>query len=293
MDPLKPILIACIGVLVSSLLTAITLAWQNRRSRNLALAAATLGGVTLFFLTQLGFELHPTTTTEFILTEFGIDRAKPQIRQWVYSTGSSDWRSSAEVNASDWLAAHNPTAFSERREKTTHDFVLFSLAYFLQTPEAQYWEVRKHSLVGKYTGGVVRYRPASGRRECAVVTSEELRNRLSLSENLFAGAPLFDQSICLPPSSVLEITGNSLIIRNHVCEVTFTLEPSGGVGFSSPLNREDVSKLPNGESRFETRTTGLDVEIRFFALRTGQRDSDEYRQWSSALVNGARNWFEK
>ncbi len=292
MDPLEPILIACIGTLFISLLTAITLAWQNRRSRNLALAAAALVGVTLFFLTQLRFELQSATTREFILTELGIDPTKPEIRQWVYRT-ESGWRRTAEVYASNWLAAHNPTAFSGDREKITSDLVLFSLAYFLQTPEAHYWDVRKHSLVGKYTGGIVKFLPTSAERKCALVTSAEITSQLSRSGNLLAGAPLFDQSVCLPPSSVLKITANSLIIRNYVCELIFTIEPSGGVGFSSRLSGEEVSKLPKGESRLETRTTGLDVEIRFFALRIGQRDGDEYRQWSSALVNGARNWFEK
>ncbi len=150
-----------------------------------------------------------------------------------------------------------------------------------------------NSLVDKYAGGIVRFHPTSAERKCALVTSAEISSQLSRSGNLFAGAPLFDQSVCLPPSSVLKITANSLIIRNYVCELIFTIEPSGGVGFSSRLSGEEVSKLPKGESRLETRTTGLDVEIRFFALRIGQRDGDEYRQWSSALVNGARNWFEK
>jgi hypothetical protein len=292
MDPFALILIACTGALFISVLTAIILAWQNRGSRNLALAAAALVGVALFFLTQLRFELQAATTSEFILTELGIDRGKPEIRQWVYGT-ESGWRPTAEVYASNWLAAHNPTAFSGNREKITSDLVLFSLAYFLQTPEAQYWDVRTRSLVGKYSGGVMRFRPTSAERKCALVTSAEISSQLSRSGNAFAGAPLFNQSICLPPSSVLEITADSLIIRNHVCEVSFTIEPSSGVGILNPSKGEQLQKLPSGESRFETRTTGLDVRISFSALRAGQKDGDKYRQWSNALVNGARDWFEK
>lgn len=292
MDPLAPILIACISALIVSVATAVTVAWQNRGSKNLALATGVLVGVTLLFLTQLRFELQSATTGEFILTELGIDRAKPEIRQWVYGT-QSGWRPTAEVYASNWLAAHNPNAFSGDREKITSDLVLFSLAYFLQTPEAQYWDVRKHSLVGNYTGGIIKFHPTSALRECAVVIPAEVRAQLSRSGNVFGGAPLFDHSICLPPSSVLEIKANSLVIRNHVCEVSFTIEQPGGVGFLNPGSGEEVPKLPNGDSRFETRTTGLDVKIRFFALRIGQRDGERYRQWSSALANGARDWFEK
>ncbi len=293
MDPLAPIRIACIIALIVSVATAVTVAWQNRGSRNLALATGALSGITLLFLTQLYFELQSTTMSEFILTELGIDRAKPEIRQWVYGT-ESGWRPGIEVSASNWLSAQNPNAFSDNREKITSDLVLFSLASFLQTPEAQHWDVRKHSLVGKYAGGIVRFQPTSAKRQCALVTPAEIRSQLSRSGNLFAGAPLlFEQSICLPPSSVLEITANSLIIRNHVCELIFTIESSGGVGFLSPRSGEEVSKLLGGESRFETRTTGLDVQIRFLALRIGQRDGGKYREWSSALVNGVRDWFEK
>src|SRR5437870_4447024 len=168
MDLLAPILIACIGALIVSVVTAVTLAWRNRGSKNLALATGILAGVTLLFLTQLRVELQAATTSEFILTELGIDRAKSEIRQWVYGA-EAGWRPGAEVGASNWLSAHNPNAFSGDREKITHDLVLFSLAYFLQTPEAQYWDVRKHSLVGKYVGGVVRFHPTSAKRECAVV----------------------------------------------------------------------------------------------------------------------------
>src|SRR6266702_36436 len=292
MDPLAPILIVCIRALIVSVATAVTVAWQNRGSRNLALATGVLGGVTLLFLTQVRFELQSATSSEFILTEFGIDRSKPEIRQWVYGAESGE-RPTAEVSASNWLSAHNPDAFSGDREKITQDLVLFSLAYFLQTPEAQYWDVRRHSFVGKLSGGVIRFHPTSAHRECAIVMPEEIRGQLSRSRNTFAGAPLDIFSICLPPSSVFLITANSLTIRNHVCEVSFTIEPSHDVGFLNPGRGEELPKLLNGESRFETRTTGLDIKIRFFALRTGQKDGDKYRQWSSALVNGARDWFEK
>lgn len=231
MDPLTPILIVCKVAVIVSVATAATVAWQNRGSRNLALATGALAGIAFLFLTQLYFELQPIVTNEFILTELGIDRAKPEIRQWVYGT-ESGWRPGIEVGASNWLSAQNPNAFSENRAKTTSDLVLFSLVSFLQTPEAQYWDVRKHSLVGKYTGGIVRFHPTSAKRQCALVSPAEIHSQLSRSGNLFAAAPLlFEQSICLPPSSALEITANSLIIRNYVCEVIFTLEPSGGVGF--------------------------------------------------------------
>ena len=292
MDTLLLVLFVCLFTLAASLVAAGALVRENRASKNLALAASVLGGSTFLFITQLYSELKPTTTSEFILTEFGIDRAKPEIRQWVYGDDSA-WRPSAEVDASNWLSSHNPNSFSGDREKITHDMVLFSLANSLQAPDAQYWDVQKHSLVGKHTGGVIRFLPVSADRKCTVVRSDEMRSQLSQAGNVFAGAPMFDQSVCLPPSSVLLITANSLSIRNHVCQIAFTIEPSGGVGYLNPVTGGEIPKLPSGESRFETRTTGLDIKIQFFGIRAGETDVDKYRQWSSALVNGVRDWFEK
>jgi hypothetical protein len=287
MDPLWPILIITVAAVLIALLTGITLAWYNRGSRNLALATAGLFGASLFFGMQLWFELRPEVRSDFIVAKLGIDRTKPEIRQWIYSSESGD-RITAEVYASNWLAAHRPEAFSGNREKLTSDLVLFSLAYFLQTPGAQYWEVRRHLL-----GSVLRFYPTTSERRCTIVTSAEVSSRLLSSHNLFDGAELPSGPVCFPLGTVFSITANSLVIRNHVCELTFTIEPSRGVNFQSPRVGEEFSKLPNGESRFETRATGLDVEARFFALRKGQRDGDEYRQWASALIDGARDWFEK
>jgi hypothetical protein len=84
-----------------------------------------------------------------------------------------------------------------------------------------------------------------------------------------------------------------LTVLNYVCEISFIIEPSGGVGFGNPGKGADLPKLASGEPRFETRTTGLAVTTVFFDVRAGQINSDKYRQWSSALTNGARDWFEK
>jgi len=290
MDPLKAITIACVCALIISVATAITVVWQNRGSKNIALAVGALTGATMLFVIQLRFELQTVTTNEFMLAEFGIDRAKPEIRQWKYRPGSSS-RASVEVSASQWLVKHDPKAFDGDREKLTSDLVLFSLATFLQDPESQYWDVQRHSLVGS-SSGIVRFHP-SANRECTVLQMDNVRSQLTRAKNEFAGALVFGQVVCLPPSSSLIISANSLVIRNHVCEITFTIESSGDVNFFNPGPGEEVPKLPNGQARFETRPVGLDVKIQFFALRIGQKENDKYRRWSSALVGGAREWFER
>jgi hypothetical protein len=59
-------------------------AWQSIVSRNLALATATLVAATMLFIVQLFFELRADESTDFITAEYTIDRAKPEIRQWIY-----------------------------------------------------------------------------------------------------------------------------------------------------------------------------------------------------------------
>jgi len=291
MDLLELALIVNLAALGISLVSAFVLVRHNSRSRNLVLAAGTLLGAIFFFVTQLYFELHGSSSYDFITTQLTIDRAKPEIRQWAYSS-DADGRVTAEPYASQWVAARNPDAFRWDRDKLTADLVLFSLVYFLQTPEAQLWEVRKHSIVGKWGGGVIRFHPDPG-RACRLVTETEVRSELSRSGNVFAGAPLSNRSICLPPGSLLEMARNSLIIRNRLCQVSFTLDPSRGVTYLNPGEGEELPKLPNGESRFETRTIGWDVETTFFNLRAQNRESARYREWASEVVRGARDWFEK
>lgn len=292
MDLLKLALVLNLVALGASGVAALVLVGYNARSRNLALATGALLGAITFFGIQVYFELQRSGKYDFISTELTIDRAKPEIRQWIYSSDAGG-RLIAEGYASEWLATHNPDAFRHDRGKLTTDLVLFSLTYFLQTPEAQLWEVRKHSIVGKWGSGVIRFHPYPG-RVCRIVSETEMRSELSRSGNIFAGAPLQGNgTFCLPPGSTFEMSRKSLIIRNGICQVSFTVDPSGGVTYLNPGKSEEVLKLPNGESRFETRTIGLDVETTFFALRAQNRERTKYHEWASEVVSGARDWFEK
>lgn len=270
--------------------SALVITRNNSRSRNLALATGTLAGAIIFFCTQLYFELQPSISYDFINTELTIDRAKPEIRQWVYGPGAG--RITAEPYASAWLAQNNPNAFLQDRGKVATDLVLFSLAYFLATPEAQFWETRKHSITDKHGSGIVRFHTYPD-RTCRVIGEAELAALLSRAGNLFAGAKLLTQPICFPPGTVLEISPKSLTIRNGVCEISFTVE-SPGVNFENPGEGDRFPQLPNGGGpRFETRTIGLDVETTYLALRAQNHDGAKYREWTSAIVGGAREWFEK
>lgn len=272
--------------------SAVYLAWQNAGSRNLALAVGTLAAAVILFVIQLRFELRPSTADDHVSAELTIDRAKPEIRQWDY-TGSGSWRMSRETNASSWLAANNPAAFEQDREKLATDFVLFSLASFLATTEFD-WQLRKIVYGGKSSGSVTTVEGVSGNEECSVITVDDLRLRLGEAQNVFAGAPFLIVSgrLCLPPRSALEISANSLIIRNPVCQLCFRIEPFQSAFFDKPRSGGEVAQLPGGGHRYETRLIGLKVQTLFFALRAQHRDSEKYREWTARLIGNARDWFE-
>lgn len=291
LDPLEIDIAFNLTALGVALFCALVLLKNNARSRNLALAMGTFAGAIIFFCTQLYFELQPSTSYDFINTELTIDRLKPEIRQWAYTPGTSR-RITAEVGASTWLVQKKPEAFSQDRTRITTDLVLFSLAYFLETPEAQFWETRKHAIVDQHGSGTIRFHPYPG-RECQVLSEAQLVALLSQAENLFSGANLFIQPVCLPPGTELEFSSRSLIIRNKFCQISFTLE-SPGVSFQNPGEGDPFPQLPKaGGSRFETRTVGLDAETTFFRWRAQSRDATKYHEWASAIVNGAHEWFEK
>ena len=273
---------------------ALVLFFRNAGSRTLALATATLLGAIIFFYTQLQFELKESAESAFFNTELTIDRSKPEIRRWAYihdRTGNTSAEPiNAEPQASAWLLAKNAEAFQQDRARLTSDLVLFSLVYFLETPDAQPWEMHKHVIGGKLGGGVIKFLPDRG-RTCQVLNGAEIKAQLSQTQNIFAGAPLPETSVCLPPGSTLQIGRDSLTIHNRQCEITFRLEPRLGVTFLNPGSGEELPKLANGEAQFETRAIGINVEITHFALWAQNRDAAKYREWATGIVNGVGEWF--
>lgn len=112
MDIVKFALIINIAAIVVSLVTAGVVAWTNAGSRNLALAVGTFVAAVFLFLIQLPFELQRSVVRDWLSTSITIDRAKPEIRQWVYSS---------PPGASSWLASNNPAAFSGDRERSSSE----------------------------------------------------------------------------------------------------------------------------------------------------------------------------
>lgn len=280
--------LAAIGIAV---LTAVVLAWNNAGSKSIPLAAAALIGVMVGYLVQLPFELTRTKSYETIGVEYVIDRAEPVIRQWVYSNDvETGWRLHAEVGASKWLTKNNAAAFetSPQRDKVALDLTMYSLVSYLT--HMQYdWQLQRRSY-----GGLTTFQPVSGPGDCSSYTEADLKQRLSGAGNLFAGAQLqvLSAKLCLPPKTELEISGNTLTLRNPFCQLTFRGEHPAHMIFNvDPKTRQYVA-LEKGEGpRFEIRQMGLSMETTFFALRAQHRDSKSYHDWASRVVDGARMWF--
>jgi hypothetical protein len=281
-------LIANVIAIVVAIVTAIILAWNNAGSKNIPLAAAALVGVTVGYLLQLPFELARSVTRETIGADISIDRWKPVIRQWAYSTGVT-WRIGVEVGASNWLTKNDPKVFDQisGRDKAAKDLMVFSLLSFL-THEEYDWQLERKSY-----GRLQTTQSLSKPAECSVYSESDLQEKLRNANNMFAEGPLqvLAGRLCLPPGTTLEISSDALRLQNRFCRIVFTAEhPAHSIVNVDPQTRK-YAGLPNGESRYEIRTMGLSVETTFFALRAQHRENKRYQEWSSRLVNGARTWF--
>jgi len=297
MDSVQVALIISIAAMVVSLVTAGVVVWANAGSRNLALAVGTFAAAAFLFLIQLPFELQRSVIKDRFSTSFTIDRAKPEIRQWAYSSPPSPsmagWRISIETSASSWLASHNPAAFSGDREKLTADFGLYSLVRFFLAWEFD-WQLRTVTYKGSGAAMIITANPISKPNECTTLTDTELTTLLSKAGNSFADAqPKFGAGrVCLPPSSGLEIRERALIVRTPICQISLTVDLAGALSHVKPETGGQTPTLPSGGPQYETRWVGFEVETTYFALRAQHRHSTKYREWCSRVVANAREWFE-
>jgi hypothetical protein len=291
----------CLGVaLLFGLLAIIVgivcvgyVAWKNAGSRNLALATGTLVATFVLLVIQIPYELRsPLGSTDFITAEYGIDRAKPEIRQWDYTDVQAPNRMSREIDASQTLAKADPKRFDGDRERLTHDMVVFSLLGYFGTEQFD-WQIKRVRFRGQ-SFALIYASVASKPEECTVISKEQLHEMLRKAGNSFAEANMFSgpQELCLPPRSTLQVTADAVTVRNPFCTISFVLEPSHSVSYTEPGSHGDAPHLPGGGARFETRLTGIRVSIQYSAIRGQHRDMPKYQDWSKQLVEVARAWFE-
>jgi hypothetical protein len=269
--------------------------WANGSSRNLALAGGALVGAIFLTVIQLAFELRSSTERDFLSVEYTIDRAVPIIRAWIYRIHGSGWRIGIEDGAGRTVGQSHPEIFiNGDREKLTRDLTLFSvLAFFFS--EQRDWQLKRTIFKGKTTGSETITDPVSRPNECTMISRDLVLDMLRAAGNPFASAGQYLQgvSVCFPPNSTLKISPDSLVFTNPYCEMSFSLQSSGGVHFSKPGTGGDVPQLPaNGGPQFESRLTGIHVTITYFALRAQHVKMPKYHEWTKQTLEGLQNWFE-
>lgn len=293
MDLVKASLVVNFIALAIAAATAMIIAIQNAGSRNLALATGTLIAAIVLFALQVCFELQASTAYDHVSTTFTVDRGAPLVRQWVYPK-SSGWRMSAETGASSWLAANNPAALRADSGPLVTDLAVFSLVSFLGAEEFD-WQLRKTVYQGKSAGDLVEAAPVSSDHDCTYVTKQDLVDKLKSAGNAFAGAHLLVAGgrLCLPPGSGVDISRESVVLRNPAFRISFSMSPALSVSNMRPDTGGDVPVLADGTTpQFETRWVGIKIETVFFALRSQQRASPKYKEWVTRVITGLRVWYE-
>jgi hypothetical protein len=314
-----------LGIVIASaillIVAAFLITYENRDSRNLALALSALIGAIVLFWIQLFFELKSTITYSSTITaQFTVDRGvvpdapinspldvatqsrlARAIRQWPAPIVIE--RNAVETEASIWLATHAPQHFHFRKGKAydsdlyswlVDDFTIFSIINFIATQEPD-WQLKR--IEHKGTGQTLLLSRPS---EYTAVTVEEVSSSLQRVGNLFSGAPMhwLPPAIRLPPQSKMVISGGSLLITNPVCQMSFRVRTVGqNFWFDPDDTRTEPHALhqknyKDGYPQFITVTVGIDVEVRFFALVAQNPDQERYRAWTSRVTNDLQKWWE-
>jgi hypothetical protein len=267
------------------------LVYQNLASKTVVLAGSAFLGAMMIFGINLWTELRSVTIRDRLSVEYTLDRKDTTIRTWRYPVHNPTWRFGVERDASAWLAGHRPEAFLIDGERLALDLALFSLIGFITRKEFD-WQLRETTFIGDVAGTMTVFGRASKPGECVEVRPEELTRLLTSADNVFAGTPLFvvGGAVCLPPGGILQVAARTVTLRTRICQVSFTVEPSGGVGYIVPESG-DTESLEDGKSRYETRVVGFAVEITRFALRAHHWDAEKHMAWCQRLVTSAREWF--
>lgn len=279
-------------VLCLALVLAISLAWANSASRNIALAVGTLSAAILLLFVQLYFEMQPSETKIAFASDYTIDHGKLGIRHWDYTHASNSWRMVDEVAASDWLVKDNPKAFDIDSSRLVSDLTLVSLLSYLGHEQYD-WQVDKFT-APTTMGTLTFWNRVSTPAQCTQLPSTEIGEKLKAAGNLFHGTPIgiAGGGLCLPPSTILTISGDTLEIANSFCRIFFVVRTLGGISYMKPGSGGDVPTLSDGRAQYESRATQIIANVEYSGFRAQHRLASKYRDWAARVTEGARNWFE-
>jgi hypothetical protein len=289
--PLKPILILALLGLGIALTAAIVLAWSSPTAK-IAIATATLFGAAVLFVLQLAFELRGSEESDFVSVEFTIDRARPVLRQWRYTSGPP-YRLHYEEGASAWLAKNSPAAFSGDRERLMHDFVLAEILLFFAREQFD-WQLAKTTFAGS-TFKETTAHPVSKEDDCTKVRPADFAAALRRAGSALAGYEflIFGDAVCFPPRTTMILNDSSLTLSNPFGSLQFTVVPAGGVIYMEPGTGEPSPTLANGEAQFETRLVGIRIVNRQAALYSQHRDAPKQAAWRKRVISELHSWFEQ
>lgn len=289
---MKTLLLLNSAALAIAGVTALIVAWANRGSSNVVLAVGALIGATALYGVQLSFELRRSAFQDQVSADLTIDREERWIRQWKYSDGMSA-RVGIEVPLGRWLAQESPQALEGDRTRITRDFALRSLLTFFASAEFD-WQLKRTVFVGSSSGTLTFTNTVSTAADSTLIAPGILQQQLQATGNLFGGAPLAitGEYLRIPPNSVVDVTADTLTIRNPICEVRFHIQVPDSISYMQPHTGGEVPTLKSGEARYETRLVGITVDRVFFALRAHDPRGAQYKAWTDRLVSSLRAWFE-
>jgi hypothetical protein len=257
--------------------------WINGGSRNLGLGLGALFGACVLFALQLLFELQPTKSIVDFPAHFAADFQDKWIRKTPLTTTDGI---AAIVNqeASGVMVKASPVFNSTQADKLTRDLaIIYMLSYLI---ERQFdWQIDAASYKTQYCTMNLRG-STSPPNECTTIDPAFVKGKLQKSGNVFAVPPHFLLfPLCLPPNSTLEITADTVIITNSVCEVSFA--------FRYPLlEMSSLVPLPDESTRYANVTHAIRATTTYFSLRAQDRKLKSYQSWASRIVSGVKEYFE-
>jgi hypothetical protein len=284
-----------VGLLAALLLSACILyvTWQNRGSQAMVFAAGTVISAIIFLCIQAGYELRRNSRPSWVSTYISIDLGASEISlprpQRVSDLKEFNPHSYiGQGAASDWLKQHADFK-NHDLQKLVADFVVLNILEMISLGEPD-WQMRTVTFGGRRGVEVSGYRYLSKPSECLYVTKTHLQEKLTRADNFFAGAlvSLGDRT-AFPPKSVIEVTTNSVVLRNPVCQITFTVESRGSDSIS-PVPSGNPPEIRN-DDRYFNGLFGIDIDTVYFATRAKSPDADKYREWSERLVGDCARWF--
>jgi hypothetical protein len=274
--------------------------WQNRQSRNIALAGGALVAASVLIVTQLLYELQAPwgPQRELVDVEYTIDLLAAGIRSWSYSSRlitrnpATVLRMGNEIAASGILKNLDPAAFGRDGTRLSEDFAWFSVVSFIATTQSD-WQLMVRHHTGPVTGHVFSGEPRSLPNERTSLEREALHGMFVGSGNISAVAPIGTGEIWLPPQTSVALTATALTLANPFCQLVVTIEPSSAVRFTVPSDNGGLNQrvMPSGEPQDQTRALKVVLTTTYFKLRAQSPEMVKYRARAENFATDLHDWF--